>query len=76
MPNRPEYPLTFEYQVFSKISKHNFNWQRVLDIFKKILIRYRANELYMLLYNAVIDIMAKLEGDKDRMILREKEDFY
>ncbi len=30
----------------------------------------------MLLYNAVIDIMAKLEGDKDRMILREKEDFY
>ena len=76
MPDRPEYPLTFEHQVFSKIPKHNFDRQRVLDIFKKILVRYRANELRMLLCNATTDIMAKLEGDKDGIISREKEDFY
>jgi hypothetical protein len=45
MPDRPEYPLVFEHQVFCRIEKSNFDREAVISTIEKILIGYGVNEL-------------------------------
>ena len=78
MDERHDYPLRFEYHVFSRVLKDNFDREIVLKTFENILLGYGANELRLLLYNAAKAIMAKL-GDpegKHQKVLRQNEDFY
>jgi hypothetical protein len=76
MKDRPDYPLRFEYQNFVSLEGDRFNRNRVFEIFKKILIAYGANELYLLLRNAAEAIMEKLANDPIQMRLRSNPDFY
>jgi hypothetical protein len=76
MPDRPDYPLRFEYQDFDSIQRDRFNRERVFQIFKKILISYGANELYLLLQNAAKAIIEKLLKYPVQMGLRSNPDFY
>ena len=64
MPSRPDYPLGFEYQEFAKIHKDNFN--RIFEVFKKILVDYGVHELHALLQNAAKAIMERLNNDPEQ----------
>jgi hypothetical protein len=72
----PEYPLRFEHQVFSKVTKENFDRKLVLEAFAKMLLGYGVNELHLLLQDAAKDLMAKLNEDPTEKALRDNEHFY
>jgi hypothetical protein len=76
MPRKPEYPLRFEFQVFEKVLKNNFDRRMVLETFAKILVGYGVNELRPLLATAAEDLMTKLDNDFDRKELRQDANFY
>ena len=74
-PDRPEYPLRFEHQVFLK-ARDDFDRNLVLDTFAKILLGYGVDELRLLLQNAAKALMAKLDKNAKEKSLRDNEDFY
>ena len=76
MKDRPEYPLAFEHQVFSRIQKEYFERETVSETFEKIMIGYGENVLQPLLFGATKAIMAKLNNDLEGMRARENDDFY
>ena len=76
MEERPDYPLSFEFQQLSRITKENFGRKVVLEIFEKILHGYGAGELYFLLQDAAKAITKKLLNNPEGSKARHKLDFY
>jgi hypothetical protein len=74
MPDRPDYPLRFEFQEFYRLD--NFHRQSAFEIFEKILVGYGANELFSLIQNAATAISEKVNNNLKAMIARENVDFY
>ena len=76
MEERPDYPLSFEFQQLSRMTKENFGRKVVLEIFEKILHGYGAGELYFLLQDAAKAITKKLLNNPEGSKARHKLDFY
>lgn len=72
----PQYPLRFEYQVFLKVLKNNYDRRMVFETFAKILVGYGVNELRLLLSGAATAIMTKLDNDPDAKVPRQEANFY
>lgn len=72
----PQYPLRFEYEVFSRVLKHEYDRRVVLDTFAKILTGYGVKKLQPLLSDAAKAIMTKLDNDPIAKVLRQDENFY
>lgn len=76
IPNRPDYPLRFEYREFARIQKDAFERETAFEIFKKILLGYAVKTLRPLLESAAKNIMKKLDRDPAEFSKRANADFY
>ena len=76
MPDRPDYPLRFEYEEFDRVEKRTFDRDTVFDTFERILVGYGVKKLRGLLYDAAEAIMEKLSDDPEGMQEREHRHFY
>ena len=72
----PEYPLRFLHSEYCRIGQAELNRGTVLSTFERLLIGYGVNELFGLIRNAAVDLIAKLAQDSDLAEARTKEDFY
>lgn len=77
MKDRPDYPLQFEFRELAKFAKDfNFDREKVLKIFEKILHGYAVKELLPLLQDAAKALQEKLTSNPEQMKLRQQEHYY
>ena len=77
MKNRPDYPLQFKFQEFSKFSKdYDFDREKTLRVFEKIFHGYEVKELLPLLHEAAKALMEKLRENPEQMKLRQNDHCY
>ena len=72
----PGYPLRFEFRVFRKIPKDQFDRKTVLELFGNILVAYAVKRLHGLLQDAAKTLVEKLDNDPDEFNLRKNVDIY
>ena len=60
---KPDYPLQFEYEEFSKADSNEYERQKVVDVFENIIWGY-GPELFSLLHKAAKEIAEKFKNDK------------
>lgn len=74
--NKPQYPLAFEFQVFSTMQRPEFKRETVFETFQKILIGYGEKVLKPLLLKAAEAIVAKLGNDEGEFEARGDSNYY
>ena len=77
MKNRPDYPLSFEFRECATFAKgFNFEREKVLHTFERILHGYAVQKLLPLLQDATVVLMKKLTKNAEQMRLRQDDEHY
>ena len=77
MPDRPEYPLNFEWTVFARSgASQGLDQESVFKLIQRILIAYGIQTLKPLIHSAAKALSDKLIEDSNLVTARFNEDFY